>query len=81
MEYRFSADVDWCIRIMKLCAKRRLALRNVSEVIVNYLDGGMTNKNHKASLKERFRVMAKHYGFVHTALLHLYFVIRSFVKK
>lgn len=81
VEYRFSADVDWCIRIMKLCAKRRLALRNVSEVIVNYLDGGMTNKNHKASLKERFRVMAKHYGFVHTALLHLYFVIRSFVKK
>lgn len=81
VDYRFSADVDWCIRIMKLSAKRHLALRNVNAVVVNYLDGGMTNKNHKASLKERFRVMAKHYGFVHTAILHLYFVVRSFVKK
>ncbi len=80
-DYRFSADVDWCIRIMKLCDKRHLALRNVNEVIVNYLDGGMTNKNHKASLKERFRVMAKHYGFVRTTFLHLYFLIRSVLRK
>lgn len=81
VDYRFSADVDWCIRIMKLCSKCNLALRNVNEVIVNYLDGGMTNKNHKASLRERFHVMAKHYGFLRTSLLHLYFVIRSAIKK
>lgn len=79
-EYRFSADVDWCIRIMKACAERGLALRNVNEVVVNYLDGGMTNKNHKASLKERFHVMAKHYGFVQTVLLHGWFVIRGFIR-
>lgn len=80
-DYRFSADVDWCIRIMKLCAKRHLALRNVNAVIVDYLDGGMTNKNHNASLKERFHVMAKHYGYVQTVFLHLYFVLRSVVKR
>lgn len=80
-DYRFSADVDWCIRIMKLCAKRHLALRNVNAVIVDYLDGGMTNKNHNASLKERFHVMAKHYGYVQTVFLHFYFVLRSVVKR
>lgn len=80
-DYRFSADVDWCIRIMKLCAKRHLALRNVNAVIVDYLDGGMTNKNHNASLKERFHVMAKHYGYVQTVFLHFYFVLRSIVKR
>lgn len=80
-DYRFSADVDWCIRIMKLCAKRHLALRNVNAVIADYLDGGMTNKNHNASLKERFHVMAKHYGYVQTVFLHLYFVLRSIVKR
>lgn len=80
-DYRFSADVDWCIRIMKLCAKRHLALRNVNAVIVDYLDGGMTNKYHNASLKERFHVMAKHYGYVQTVFLHLYFVLRSVVKR
>lgn len=80
-EYRFSADVDWCIRIMKECAKRKLPLKNVDEVIVNYLDGGMTNKNHKASLKERFHVMAKHYGLLQTLLLHVCFAVRAAVKK
>lgn len=80
-EYRFSADVDWCIRIMKECAKRGLALRNVNEVIVNYLDGGMTNKNHKASLKERFNVMTNYYGWLQTVLLHIWFVLRSVFKR
>lgn len=78
-EYRFSADVDWCIRIMKECAKRKLPLKNVDEVVVNYLDGGMTNKNHKASLKERFHVMVHHYGLLQTVLLHGWFVIRNLV--
>lgn len=76
-KYRFSADVDWCIRIMKECAKQKLPLKNVDEVIVNYLDGGMTNKNHKASLKERFHVMVHHYGLLQTVLLHGWFVIRN----
>lgn len=79
-EYRFSADVDWCIRVMKECAMENLPLRNVNEVVVNYLDGGMTNKNHKASLKERFRVMVRHYGLVQTVLLHLWFVVRGFIR-
>lgn len=79
-EYRFSADVDWCIRIMKESAKRKLPLKYVDEVVVNYLDGGMTNKNHKASLKERFRVMASHYGLVQTVLLHIWFVFRSLLR-
>lgn len=76
-DYRFSADVDWCIRIMKECALRKLTLKNIDDVIVNYLDGGMTNKNHNASLKERFRIMARHYGLLQTILLHVYFVFRS----
>ena len=81
LQYRFSADVDWCIRIMQLCAKRKLAIRNVEEVIVNYLNEGMTEQNHKASLKERFHVMVNHYGWVITILMHGWFVVRSVVKR
>ncbi len=62
LHYRFSADVDWCIRIMRLARRRRLPMRNVGAVVVNFLDGGMTTTNHRASLKERFHVMAHHYG-------------------
>lgn len=80
-DYRLSADVDWCIRIMKACARQGLPLRNVNDVIVHYLDGGMSVSNHKASLKERFHVMCSHYGFVQTVLLHAWFVVRSVVRK
>lgn len=81
LHYRFSADVDWCIRIMRLARRRRLPMRNVGAVVVNFLDGGMTTTNHRTSLKERFHVMAHHYGFVPTVLMHAWFVVRSLFKK
>ncbi len=78
--YRYSADVDWCIRIMRESARRRLQLRNVNAVITNFLDGGMTTQYHKASLKERFSVMRTHYGLLITLLVHAWFVVRQVVK-
>ena len=81
LHYRFSADVGWCIRIMRLARRRRLPMRNVGAVVVNFLDGGMTTTNHRASLKERFHVMAHHYGFVPTVIMHAWFVVRSLFKK
>lgn len=76
LNYKFSADVDWCIRIMKDADRQNLTLRNVHEVIANYLDGGMTVKNHRASLKERFHIMCKHYGWLSTIMMHAWFVVR-----
>ena len=81
LHYRFSADVDWCIRIMRLARRRHLPMRNVGAVVVNFLDCGMTTTNHRASLKERFHVMAHHYGFVPTVIMHAWFVVRSLFKK
>ena len=80
-DYRFSADVDWCIRIMRESARRHLPLRNVNAVITNYLDGGMSVQNHKASLKERFQVMRSHYGLLTTLFVHAWFAVRSVLKK
>lgn len=81
MQYRFSADVDWCIRVMKAAELQGLPLRNVEAVVVNYLDGGMTVKNHRASLRERFRLMRHHYGLLPTLAMHAWFVLRSALKK
>lgn len=76
LQYRFSADFDWCIRIMKQSKN----LHNTYLTIIDYLNEGMTTQNHKASLKERFRIMAKHYGWISTILHHGWFVIRLFYK-
>ncbi len=81
LNYRYSADVDWCIRIMKEAMRLHLPLRNVNAVITNFLDGGMTTQNHHASLKERFKVMRTHYGLLMTLTMHVWFVIRGFYKK
>ncbi len=79
--YRHSADVDWCIRVMKEAEKRGLPMRQVDAVIANFLAGGDSKQNHRASLNERFHVMCKHYGFFSTIIMHLWFVIRGVVKK
>ncbi len=81
LKYRFSADFDWCIRIMREAKRQKLALLNTRTIISDYLNEGMTLKNHKASLQERFRIMLRHYGFVVTIAKHSWFVIRGFIKK
>ena len=79
--YRFSADVDWCIRVMKETERMGLPLSHAHLVVANYTEEGTTTKNHRASLFERYRVMACHYGQVQTFLLHGWFVVRAILSK
>lgn len=77
LAYRFSADFDWCIRVMK---KSRV-LHNTHLVLIDYLNEGMTTRNHKASLRERFHIMCHHYGTLSTLARHCWFLVRSIIKK
>lgn len=77
LRYRFSADFDWCIRLMK----KAHTLHNTRLTLIDYLDEGMTTQNRKASLKERFRIMARHYGLLSTITRHAWFVFRLIIKK
>ena len=76
LRYRFSADFDWCIKIMK----KSKVLHNTHLTLIDYLAEGMTTRNHKASLKERFRIMTRHYGWTSTLAFHLWFVLRLLLK-
>ena len=76
LSYRFSADFDWCIRLMK----KAHTLHNTHLTIIDYLDEGMTTQNQKASLKERFRIMVKHYGWLSTVTHHAWFILRLILK-
>lgn len=81
LSYRFSADFDWCIRCLKEGTGRDMPNSYVPEPVADYLNEGMTTANHKASLRERFCIMCKHYGVVATAAAHAWFIIRSVLKK
>ncbi len=71
--YRFSADYDWCIRILQHSRHNVL----FPEVMVDYLNEGTTTKNHRKSLVERFRIMSYYYGWLPTVLRHFKFIWRA----
>lgn len=71
LRYRFSADVDWCIRVLKEAKTTAF----YPEPIALYLNEGTTTANHRASLIERFHIMRHHYGLVTTVLQHLRFLV------
>ncbi len=81
LRYRYSADFDWCIRIMREAEHEALPLVNAHTVVADYLSEGMTTRHHKASLRERFRIMKRHYGLFTTLMQHAWFVVRSVTKK
>lgn len=77
LNYRFSADVDWSIRLMK----KSESIHNTHLTLIRYLNEGVTTANRKASLKERYQIMAKHYGNVSTFLRHLWFIVRAILNS
>ncbi|TFH20048.1 MAG: glycosyltransferase [Bacteroidia bacterium] len=72
LEYRLSADIDWSIR----AAKNSGHIRNSGLVLSRFMEGGLTDQNIKAGLKERFRIMTQYYGLIPTVLRHILFGIR-----
>ena len=81
LNYRFSADYDWCIRLMRRAERRGLRMANTHLILTDYLSEGMTTRNHRASLLERLRLMAHHYGWPAAIGAHLWFVIRAVIKR
>ena len=73
LRYRFSSDFDWCIRVMK----KAHTLYNTHLVVIDYLEEGITTRNHRASLRERFRIMVHYYGLLTTVACHVWFLLRS----
>jgi glycosyltransferase involved in cell wall biosynthesis len=81
LRYRLSADVDWCIRVMKKAEERKAPLVRVHEVVALYLREGQSTLHHRASLQERFDVMRRHYGLLSTLLMHAWFFVRAGWRK
>lgn len=81
LNYRFSADYDWCIRLMKRASASGLPLHHTHMILTDYLSEGLTTKNHRRSLWERLCIMGKHYTWPIAIRQHLWFIIRAAIKK
>lgn len=71
--WKYSADYEWCIRCLQHSRKNIY----IGSTIIDYLSEGMTTANHKASLKERFKIMCHYYGTLPTIWRHIGFFIRN----
>lgn len=78
-DYKFSADYDWTIRCIK--ASRPGNRVNLRAITIDYLADGLTDHNKRASLIERFRIMASHYGAVRAIISHLSFIPRAIKRR
>ena len=80
MENNLSADVDWEIE----CLKRAKEIKYLDFVVAKYLIGGISNKQLKRSLLNRYEVLRKHFGFMGAFSSHVQILfrgIRLIVKK
>lgn len=79
LRYRFSADYDWTVKCIAATVPERCA--DLRCVAIHYLDDGMTEKNKRASLLERFDVMRRHYGLATALWRHFTFVPRALLRR
>ena len=78
LRYRYSADYDWCIRVLKKSTDNAYAGR---QPIISYLAEGVTTRHHSASLWERYRIMCRHYGTLKATMAHLSFIPRYLKRR
>ena len=78
LSYRFSADYDWCIRVLQQSECNAYA---GPEPIISFLTDGLTTQNHRRSLMERFRIMCHYYGMLPTIARHLGFIPRYLKRR
>jgi glycosyltransferase involved in cell wall biosynthesis len=65
--YRFVADIDWAIKVLK---KSKNAI-NTNLTLSKFLMGGYSRKYTIKSLKERFRMLCKHFSCIAVILNHI----------
>jgi glycosyltransferase involved in cell wall biosynthesis len=73
MENNLSADIDWEIE----CLKRAREVTYLDFVVAKYLIGGISNKQLKRSLLDRYEVLKKHFGLLGAITAHVQILFRG----
>jgi glycosyltransferase involved in cell wall biosynthesis len=72
-----AADIDWVIEVLKKSRKNV----NTNMILANYLTGGISKQRHRQSLKDRYEILKKHYGFGPNLWSHFLISARAFVSS
>lgn len=68
-----AADIDWVLACLKQSRKNT----NTDLILAEYLQGGVSKQRHHQSLKDRYQVLKKHYGFLPNLWNHFWIILRG----
>ena len=72
LHYKYSADIDWILKI----AKKATKIVKYNGYVAKYLVGGVSKQKHLDSLKERFHIFTKYYGLLPNLLNHVVIALK-----
>jgi glycosyltransferase involved in cell wall biosynthesis len=84
IQYKYSADIDWMIKCLKIADE----IENTGLILSKFLSnavlgkfhaGGESKKHLYNSLKERFLIHCRHYGWFTTILYHKFIILKASV--
>ena len=67
LQYKLSADYDWMLNVLR----KSDYIVSTHKIISAFLDGSISKKNIKNSLRERFKIMVKNYGWLPVIINHV----------
>lgn len=73
LDYPLCGDLDWSIR----CLKASKSVRDTGIYLSRFAEGGISTVNRRASLKERFAILKKHFGLIATSWQHILIVFAA----
>lgn len=74
LQYKISSDIDWVIKILRKSKK----IVYTHTYISRFLAGGTSRQKTIKALKERFRLMIKHYGLFTVLATHVVMGVKLF---
>ncbi len=76
LKYPLVGDLDWVIRVLQ----NSKTVRDTNIQLCRFVEGGISTQNRKASLRQRFEILRKHFGWLPTVWQHLLIVFQA-VKR
>jgi glycosyltransferase involved in cell wall biosynthesis len=77
MPNNLAADIDWVIQTLQKAQK----IVNTHIIVSEYLMGGISKTQHQQSLKDRYEILKKHFGYVPNIFNHFWILLRGIFFK
>lgn len=72
LAYPYSSDIDWVIKVLQ----KAQTVCNTNLILSKFQAGGISARKRRASWKDRFLILRKHFGILPTLGVHIIFALR-----